>query len=275
MTNEITGRILRLTKNSIHDGDGLRTVVFLKGCPLRCAWCASPESQDPAASASSVTDFSHGYGYTKTAEEVFQEITKDEIFYFHSGGGVTISGGEPLAQPEFTFEVLNKCKKMGINTAIETSAWGDYSVIEKLLPCLDVIYADLKIINEKHHIKQTGVSNKTILENIRRLAGQIADQTDQQSDPEFSGKLRIRIPLIPSINMEDHQIKAAAEFCNRLKNLDFVEFLPYHRLGIDTYRKLGREYLLSDIMPPSREYIEKAMDIFKETAPGVRIFANI
>ena len=251
-----TGKVLRIEKGSIHDGDGLRTVVFLKGCPLRCAWCSSPESQDAA--------FDHGYGLIMTAEEVLKEITKDEVFYFHSGGGVTISGGEPLMQSDFTYVLIRECRKMGINTAIETCACGDYSSMEKLLPHLDIIYADLKLMDDAEHIKQTGVSNKTILENIRRLS------------KEFSGKLRIRMPLVPSINMDDEEIRAAAGFCESLlkhspSSLDFVEFLPYHRLGIDTYRKLGREFLLSSIMPPDRESVERAKSVFREIAPGVRV----
>ena len=251
MLDEITGRVLRIEKGSIHDGDGLRTVVFLKGCPLRCAWCASPESQD--------TEFSGGYGLAMTAAEVYGEITKEEIFYFHSGGGVTISGGEPLEQANFTFALIRGCAKIGINTAIETCAYGDYTAIEKLLPHLNVIYADIKLMDDEQHIRHTGVSNKTILENVRRIAR------------EFAGKLLIRIPLIPSINMDNGQIKAAASFCENLARLDFVEFLPYHRLGTDTYRKLGREFLLGDIMPPDKEAVERAKKVFRETAPGVRV----
>ena len=253
--NETEGRILRIAKGSIHDGDGLRTVVFLKGCPLRCAWCASPESQD--------TEYSHGYGITMTAAEVFNEITKEEIFYYHSGGGVTISGGEPLMQADFAFALVKQCKKVGINTAIETSAYGDYSAIEKLLPYLDVIYADLKLMDEQQHIKQTGVSNKTILENIIRIA------------KEYSGKLRIRIPLVPSINMDDDIIRVVAEFCKNLERLDFVEFLLYHRLGVDTYRKLGREFLMDSIVLPDKESVEKAKAVFSEAAPVVRLISNI
>ena len=248
----ISGRVLRIEKGSIHDGDGLRTVVFLKGCPLRCAWCASPESQDAA--------FINGYGTTMTATEVFGEITKEEIFYFHSGGGVTISGGEPLEQTDFIHALIRECAKTGINTAIETCAYCDYTAIEKLLPHLNVIYTDLKLMDDEQHIKHTGVSNKTILENVMRMAS------------EFAGKLRIRIPLVPSVNMDDGQIKAAAAFCQSLTRLDFVEFLPYHRLGIDTYRKLGREFLLSGIMPPDKEAVERAKQVFRETAPGVRVY---
>ena len=250
----VMGRILRVEKCSIHDGDGLRTVVFLKGCPLRCAWCASPESQD--------SEFDFGYGEMMSAAELVTEITKDEIFYFHSGGGVTISGGEPLLQNEFCEAVLRECKKLAINTAIETCAFGDYEILERLLPFLDIVYADIKMMDNEKHIKWTGVSNETVLYNIRRMAR------------NYSGKLRVRLPLVPSINMDDNFIRAAAEFCETLDKLDFVELLSYHRLGLETYRKLNREYPLASIMPPSREDMEKARAAFSQIAPDIKVIIN-
>ena len=249
--NETPGRILRIEKGSIHDGDGLRTVVFLKGCPFRCAWCATPESQD--------SGFGFGYGMTMSAAEVVAEIAKDEIFYFHSNGGVTISGGEPLLQSEFCEAVLRECKKMGINTAIETCAFGGYEKLERLLPHLDIVYADIKMIDDKEHIKLTGSSNESVLNNISLIS------------QNFTGKLRIRIPLVPSVNTDDSFIRAAAEFCKSLCSLDFVEFLPYHRLGLDTYRKLGRENALANIMPPDRETVQKAKSVFSLTAPDIKV----
>jgi len=245
------GRVLSIEKCSIHDGDGLRTVVFLKGCPLRCAWCASPESQD--------SELGFGYGKEMTAAELVSAIAKDEIFYFHSGGGVTISGGEPLLQAEFCEAVLSECKKMGINTAIETCAFGDYQTLEKLLPHLDIVYADIKLLDDKEHKKWTGVSNKSIIYNINRMS------------QKYSGKLRIRLPLIPPVNMNDNFILAAAEFCKSLFSLDLVEFLPYHRLGLESYRKLGRENSLVNILPPSREDVEKAKAVFSQAAPGIKV----
>ena len=245
------GAILHIEKGSIHDGDGLRTVVFLKGCPFRCAWCAAPESQD--------SEFNFGYGKTMSSEEVIAEIAKDEIFYFHSNGGVTLSGGEPLLQPEFCEAILRECKKMGFNTAMETAASGSYENLERLLPYLDTVYADIKLMDDNEHIKWTGVSNKTVLYNISRMA------------QNYSCKLRIRLPLVPTINLNDNFIRAAAEFCKSLEQLDFVELLPYHRLGLETYRKLGRENSLVDVMPPGREDMEKARAVFNQTAPGVKI----
>jgi len=226
-------------------------VVFLKGCPFRCAWCAAPESQD--------SEFAFGYGRIITAAELIPEIAKDEIFYFHSGGGVTISGGEPLLQAEFCEVVLKECKSMGINTAIETSASGSYENLEKLLPYLDTVYADIKMVDENEHIKWTGSSNETVLYNISRMS------------KNYSGNLRIRLPLVPTVNMDEGFIKAAAEFCQNLTRLDFVELLPYHRLGLDTYRKLGRENILASVMPPSREAMEKARAVFHQTAPDIKV----
>ena len=243
--------MLRIEKGSIHDGDGLRTVVFLKGCPLRCAWCAAPESQE--------REFNFGYGMTMTLAELVREIAKDEIFFYHSGGGVTISGGEPLLQPEFCEAVFRECKKMGINTAIETCAFGGYETLERLLPHLDTVYADIKLIDDREHLKWTGASNETVLYNISRMS------------QDYTGKLRIRLTLVPSVNMDDNSIRAAAEFCLNLGRLDLVEFLPYHRLGLETYRKLKRENLLSNVMPPSREAMEKAKEVFRLAAPNIRV----
>ena len=248
--NQITGKVLRIEKCSIHDGDGLRTVVFLQGCPLHCAWCSTPEAQDSFMP-------NVGYGKTMTAESVINEIAKDEIFFFHSGGGVTISGGEPLTQPEFTQAILSACKKMGINTAMETCAFGEYEVIEKLLPYLDLIYTDIKLMDDEQHIKWTGASNKTILENIKRLSH------------HFPDKLRIRVPFVPTVNSDDDSIRAIAEFCQSLGGIDLVELLPYHRLGLETYRKLGREMPLSDIMPSDSQAMETARRIFKEITPDI------
>jgi len=162
-------------------------------------------------------------------------------------------------QAEFCKTVLIECKKTGINTAIETCAFGDYEPLDKLIPHLDTIYADIKLMDDGEHIKWTGESNKTVLFNINRVS------------QNYSGKLRIRIPVIPSINMDDAFIRAAAEFCKSLGSLDLVEFLPYHRLGLETYRRLGRDNPLANVMPPSREDIEKVKAVFCQAAPGIRV----
>ena len=246
------GNVLRIEKTSIHDGEGLRTVVFLKGCPLRCKWCAAPESQTPAVE--------NGYGMEMSVDEVAAEITKDEIFFFHSQGGVTISGGEPLMQPDFCKAILRECSYRGIHTAMESSFYGAFENIARLLPYLGDIYVDLKLQDAGCHSDYTGVSNEIILDNIEKL---------QASD--FSGNVHIRIPCIPTVNMDVENIVAAAVFCQKLRKLTDVELLPYHRLGVETYRKLNMRYELEQISTPSREELETAANIFHEHLKGKRI----
>ena len=240
------GTVLRIEKCSIHDGDGLRTVVFLKGCKLRCSWCSTPESQESEAV--------QGFGKIMSVSEVMDEIVKDEIFYFHSNGGVTISGGEPLFQPDFTLDLLRKCKKNGINTAIETAAYGDYQTIEKLLSYLDVIYVDIKHMVNDEHIKHTGVPNNMILDNIKRIAHSFSN-------------LRVRIPIIPNVNMGEGQIRDFARYCKSLNSLEFVELLPFHRFGSETYMRLGRK--APTYRSPSKEEIVEAKRIFLNEAPKI------
>ena len=137
------GIVLRTERSSIHDGDGFRTVVFLKGCPLCCLWCSTPESQSPAIEQAAETT----YGQAMSVEDLMALVRKDSIFYFHSGGGLTLSGGEPLVQADFAAELLRQAQSEGINTAIETCLAVPFANVEKALPNLDVMYADLKHID--------------------------------------------------------------------------------------------------------------------------------
>ena len=253
MTNTgiIAGTVLRIEKTSIHDGPGLRTVVFLKDCPLKCRWCSTPEAQ------SSSIEF--GYGLIMTVGEVMKEISKDEIFYFHSGGGVTISGGEPLIQADFATEILKESKRRAINTALETSMFGDFSELSKLLPYLDTLYADIKHINTNAHRQFTGVGNELILDNIRAAAD------------SFDGEIRIRIPLVPTFNMTSENAEGIGKFCSDLGKVCEIELLPYHRLGVDTYRILGKEYSFSDIKTPELGELEAFADVVRENAKGVTV----
>ena len=248
-----TGRVLRIEKTSIHDGDGLRTVVFLKGCPLRCKWCSTPESQR--------MDFEFGYGMDMTVEEVVKEVCKDEIFFFHSGGGVTISGGEPLLQAEYTAEILKECREHGIETAVETSLFADFSEIEKVLPYLTSMYIDYKIADDARHVFYTGVSNKLIRDNLRRV------------NEVFQGPIHVRIPTIPTVNLFEENMRQTAEFLAPLDKVTDVELLPYHRLGMDTYRKMNRVYELKDIETPGMDEMRKMAHVFHEVCPrlGVKI----
>ena len=238
-----TGRVLRIEKTSIHDGEGLRTVVFLKGCPLRCKWCSTPESQR--------MEIENGYGKDMTVEEVVKEICKDEIFFFHSGGGVTISGGEVLMQADFAKEILKSCIEQGIPTAIETSLYSSYDKIRELLPYLTSMYIDFKAADEKRHEFYTGVSNKRIKENLVKV------------DTEFTGDIHIRTPVIPMVNMFEKNMKEMIKFLKNLKHIKDIELLPYHRLGLETYERLGRVYELKDVEIPDMEILKKMAEVIR------------
>lgn len=249
-----TGKILRIEKTSIHDGEGLRTVVFFKGCPLRCKWCSTPESQNIEEP---------GYGCEMTVDKVIREICKDEIFFFHSGGGVTLSGGEVLMQATFAEEVLKGCIEQGISTAIETSLYTSSSQIERLLPYLNAIYIDYKMDNETSHRVCTGVSNQLIKENLKFV------------DNTFGGDIHIRIPMIPTINMTAENMRKSAVFFRQLRNVKDIELLPYHRLGVETYRKLGRKYEMEEIKTPGAEEMKEMAKILLQELPGWRIKMKI
>jgi len=253
---EQQGLILRIEKSSIFDGDGLRTVVFFKGCPLCCAWCSTPESQ--AAEMERSQDKT--YGIRLSVRQVMEEIEKDRIFYFHSGGGVTISGGEPLLQADFIRLLLQECKTIGMNTTMETSLCVPYSQIMKVVPYLDTVYADLKYVDGYKHQMYCGYDNKLILENIQKLTA--------ESQPY---KVVIRIPMIPGINDCDEDLSEAARFCSRLSWVHAIELLPYHRLGVATYEKLGRVYPLADVIPPSTTYFLERKDFFRKHAAKMNV----
>lgn len=246
--NELTGKVLRIEKTSIHDGEGLRTVVFLKGCPLKCKWCSTPESQ---------YRYSHcaaGYGKEMTVSEVVKEVSKDSIFFFHSGGGVTISGGEVLMQSEFAAEILKKCMMEGMQTAIETSLYGDYETkIRPLLPYLSAMYVDFKIYDDEKHQYYTGVSNELIKSNLLRL------------QEEYQGNIHIRIPIIPGVNLSEENSRKTAEFLKPLTKIKDIELLPYHKLGIGTYRKMNVRYELSKVQTPEMSKMGRMAEVMKKT----------
>jgi pyruvate formate lyase activating enzyme len=294
MPGEKTGCVLRVEKTSIHDGEGLRSVVFFKGCPMRCAWCSTPESQNfeaeigidsskciccgtcvsacPSGAISMedvgllvLREICSGcfacaeacpkraiikYGHKISVREIVEEACKDEIFYFHSGGGVTLSGGEPCAQPKYSAALLGDLKAVGINTALETALNVKWENIELLLPYLDHIFADIKHMNTEKHERFTGVDNSLILDNIRRI--------DMSG---FQVNLTLRVPLIPTVNDDDENLTALAELSLSLKNkLQCIEVLPYHRLGLTTYGFLKKSYHLESVVVSQwDEVVERAL----------------
>ena len=244
----LEGTVLRIEKSSIFDGDGLRTVVFMKGCPLRCQWCSTPESH--RKEPQTTLDGSITYGNTMTVEEVLVEVRKDIPFYFHSGGGMTVSGGEILTQADFVQNLVKRASWEGIDTCIETSFFGDWKKIEPILDCTNTAFVDLKLMDAEDHKKYTGVSNEIILENI------------QKAGAKKSGlNLRIRRPLIPGVNDSEEELELLGKFLGELPGVEYLQLLPYHRLGTDTYRKLGLTYQLPCVETPSNEHMDRCVSI--------------
>jgi pyruvate formate lyase activating enzyme len=251
MTMEHTkGMVLRIERSSIHDGDGMRTVVFLKGCPLRCQWCSTPEGQ--GFQVEKTVDGTKTYGSEMSVSEVMQEVRKDSPFYFISGGGMTISGGEVLSQPDFSVALLKSAKAEGISTAIETSFFGKRETVAAMVPYVDTFYVDLKFVTPELHKKYCGVDNKIILDNIKFLDSQ-----------KGAFRVIIRTPLIPGINSGDEELKKIGTFCKNLKRMVHLQLLPYHSLGSVTYKKLGRKYLLEGMESPSPELMNHCREILR------------
>lgn len=240
------GRIFDIQKYSIHDGPGIRTIVFLKGCPLRCKWCCNPESQQFDIQNMTVNGENKVIGRDVTVAEVMDEVLKDSFYYRRSGGGVTLSGGECLMQPEFAVALLKACKQYGLDTAIETTGFIKYDIIKEYLPYVDHVLMDIKHIDEEKHKKFTGQSNRPILENALRI-GMTAKE------------LIIRVPVIPTFNNTHEEIARIADFARQIPNVKHLHLLPYHRLGQDKYAGLNRDYTLVNIEPMSDEYMENLL----------------
>lgn len=298
----MNGIVTDIQRFSIHDGPGIRTTVFLKGCNLRCWWCHNPETLHPGPELRSLPSRCIGCGAcleackwgvhvmrdgqrlfrrercvacglcTRTcyagalvlvgrktsAEDVLAEVLEDEPFYNDSGGGVTISGGEPLFQAEFTGEVLRLCKERGIHTAIETNLAWPWEHVASVLPFTDLVMLDIKTLDSLHHQEATGAPNTQVLENARRLS--------REDKP-----LIVRTPVVPGFNDAPEDIEAIAEFVMRLSGLEYYELLPYHPLGEDKYRSLGLEYRLNGLKPPPRERMRDLADAARRRGVPVRV----
>ena len=239
------GRIFDIQRYSIHDGPGIRTIVFLKGCVLRCRWCCNPESQNYDIETMIVHGKPKTIGRDITVKEVMETVEKDRQYYRRSGGGLTLSGGESLCQPEFARDLLRAAKENGINTAMESMGCASYETIEKILPYLDTYLMDIKHTNPAKHKEFTGRSNELMLENAKKIAA--SGQTN----------LVIRVPVIPDFNDRVDEIESIARFADSLPGVNKIHLLPYHRLGQDKYEGLGRECLMGDTLPPTNEKMEQ------------------
>lgn len=240
------GRIFDIQRFSVHDGPGIRTIVFLKGCFLRCRWCCNPEGQEFGIQEMTMDGKTKVVGKDVTVEEVLEIVEKDRVYYGRSGGGLTLSGGECLGQIDFARDLLRGAKERGINTAIESTGFASWDKIEQLIPYLDVYLMDIKHMNSMKHKEFTTQPNELILENAKKIATNFK-------------KLIIRTPVIPTFNDTEEEIRAIARYTKSI-GVDEMHILPYHRLGKDKYYGLNRTYSLEEIEPPSKELM---LDLLK------------
>jgi pyruvate formate lyase activating enzyme len=231
----IKGRIFDIQRYSIHDGTGIRTIVFLKGCVLRCRWCCNPESQRFEIETMTVNGKPKVMGRDVTVGEVMETVRRDMPYYDRSEGGLTLSGGESLLQPEFAAGLLKAAKALGVTTAMESMGCADWSAFEKVLPDLDTYLMDIKNMNAEKHKAFTGRENSLMLENAKKVAQ--------------SGmcELVIRVPVIPTFNDTIEEILSIARFADALPGVEQIHLLPYHDYGRGKYEGLNRPYPMGDL----------------------------
>jgi len=307
--NNVSGRIYDIQGYAVHDGPGVRTTVYTKGCPLHCLWCHSPESQfhelelgylpvkcigadicenacilscpehalsredpKPALDGSGmiqkigierskctgclectkhcVTKALYASGWDTTVDEVFARVTKDRGF-FQKGGGITISGGEAMAQFPFTLNLAKRLKDDGIHICLDTTGFAPVKLFEEIMPYIDLFLYDIKHIDSERHKKLTGVGNELILENARFLS-------------DHGAALQIRVVVIPKLTDNETDLRKTAEFCVSLgDSVKLVQLLPYHATGRMKYERLGWHYKLGNVIAPEEETMLHYLDIFK------------
>lgn len=242
------GVVFNIQKYSLHDGPGTRTLVFLKGCPLRCLWCANPESHQMGIQQRG----EHTFGQQMRVDEVVDIVLQDMMFYQSSGGGLTLSGGEPAAQPAFAEAILRQCKQEGIHCALESCGQAPWEIFQKLMPHVDLFLYDIKHLNKTVHKQLTGVGNTLILDNLHRLL-------------QSGATLRLRMPLIPHCNDGEnlHQTIALAQSLQQsYPHFQGLDILPYHIYGLRKYEQLGLAYSL-----PQTRHSEVELQHLEHTLP--------
>ncbi|HSJ54748.1 MAG TPA: glycyl-radical enzyme activating protein [Anaerolineae bacterium] len=293
------GTIFDVERWSGNDGPGIRTVVFAKGCPLRCVWCCNPESWSPAPQMAFFQERCQDCGQCRAvcqqptvghalppgctacgrcvavcpagarellgkrvaAADLLPTLQRDRVFYRQSGGGVTFSGGEPLAQPCFLAQVVGRCAAAGLSMALETCGHFSWVAGSEILACMDLIFLDLKHMDPAIHRQLTGASNEVILENAVRMS-------------RAGLPLVVRFPLVPTLNDDDANVAATAAFVARHVAVLGVEVLPYHTLGKAKYQALGLEYRAAHLVPPGAAELARAREIFQEHGLQVLYFGS-
>ncbi len=301
LNSEMQGHIFNIQRFSINDGQGIRTAVFFKGCPLRCLWCHNPESQKispellfsgdkciyckkcGSVCENGVHSFGDTHslsrekciscgkcieicpvkclstaGKTVTADEVIKEVLRDKIFFDESGGGITLTGGEPFMQYDFMLEILRKAKEKKLNTAVETCGFTDRKKMLSAAEYIDVFLFDYKLTSSALHKKYTGVGNEKILENLKALN-------------DNGSKIVLRCPVIPSVNDTEEHFKGIGETAEALENITGIEVAPYHELGLSKLMRMGKKNENPFTVPSAEDaqgYIE---EIKKYTPKAVKL----
>ncbi len=260
------GIIYDIKRFALHDGPGIRSTVFFKGCPLGCWWCHNPESRNPCIEKTVKLNKLEGKeieveeqtGYRIESDDLLEEIKKDIAFMDESGGGVTFSGGEPLLQPGFLSEILKICRKEKIHTALDTSGYSDESTFQKIAVLSDLVLFDIKHLDEEKHVLYTGVSNKKILINLDFLH-------------KIVHPVIIRFPVIPGINDSGHIKVMIKELKNRYPRFTEIHLLPYHNIASHKYLRFNVENRMDSISSLTKEQIEPVVKDFKSAGFIVKV----
>ena len=251
----MTGVVFDIKKFALHDGPGIRTTIFLQGCPLNCRWCHNPES---IRDVSDIRADSAVVSQQYSTDNMLREILKDTAFYEESGGGVSFSGGEPLMQIGFLREMLTLCKNNNIHTVVDTSGYSPYSAFEVINSMTDLYLYDIKLMNDTFHRKYTGVSNILILDNLKKLTA-----TDLE--------IIIRVPLIPGITDTAENLQKISQFIKKLGTITRVDLLPFNSLATSKYQRLGKNIRLTDISPQKDTELTTMKTIFEDAGLQVTL----